>query len=64
MIMSPLCTQNGPALGQRIVSARSVDRPHYVSHIGVVPERNNKFRLIHRLYRPQEPLININYHSH
>ena len=36
----------GPALGQRLVFARSVNKPHYVLHIGVVPKRNNKFRLI------------------
>ena len=35
----------GPALGQSLVFAGSVDMPHSVSHIGVVPKRNNKFRL-------------------
>ena len=36
----------GPALGQRFVFAGSIDKPHYVSHIAVVPKRNNTFRLI------------------
>ena len=38
-----------PALGQRLVFPGSVDKPHYVSHIGVVLERNNKFCLIQNL---------------
>ena len=29
--------------------AASVDKPHCVSHISVVPKRNNKFRLIQNL---------------
>ena len=29
--------------------AGSVDKPHCVSHIAVVPKRNNKFRLIQNL---------------
>ena len=36
----------GPELGQRLVFAGSVDKPHCVLHIGVVPKRNNKLRLI------------------
>ena len=45
----------GPAFGQRLVFAGSVDKPHCVSHIGLVPKRDNKFRLIYNLYCPQEP---------
>ena len=57
----------GPALDQHwvnVVFAGSVDKPHCVSHIGVVPKQNNKFPLIHSLYCPQEPFNNINYKSH
>ena len=39
----------GPALVQRLVFAGGVDKPHCVSHIAVVPERNNKFRLLQNL---------------
>ena len=33
----------GPALGRCLVFAGSVDRPHCVSHIAVVPEQNNDY---------------------
>ena len=36
----------GPALGQSLVFAGSVVKPNFVSHINVVPKRNNKLRLI------------------
>ena len=39
----------GPALGQRLGFAGSVDKQHCVLHIAVVPKRNNKFRLIQNL---------------
>ena len=55
---------NWPALGQCLVFAVSVDKPQYVSHIGVVPKRNDKFCSIHSLYCPQEPFNNINNKSH
>ena len=57
----------GPALDQHwvnVVFAGSVDKPHCILHIGVVPKRNYKLRLIHSLYCPQEPFNNINYKSH
>ena len=41
-------TSFGPALGQRLVFAGSVDKPHCVSHIGVVPKRNNKSITVHK----------------
>ena len=46
----------GPALGQRRV-AGSVDKCF-------APKWNNKFRLMHSLYCPQEPFNIINYKSH
>ena len=36
-----------PTLGQRLVFAGSILKPHCVSYIGVVPKRNNKYRLLH-----------------
>ena len=39
----------GPALGQRLMFAGSADKPHCVSHITVVPKRNNKFCFIQNL---------------
>ena len=50
----------GPALDQHwvnVVFAGSVDKCF-------PPKRNNKFRLIHSLYCPQERFNNINYKSH
>ena len=38
-----------PALGQRLVFAGNVKKPHCISHIAVVPKRDNKFRLIQNL---------------
>ena len=39
----------GPALGQCLTLAVSVDKQHCVLHIAVVPKRNNKFRWIQNL---------------
>ena len=59
----PACTRRQHYQARVLLNA-AADKPHCLSHIGVVPKRNNKLYLIHGLYCPQEPFNNNNFKSH
>ena len=45
----------GPALGQRLVFAGSVDRPHYVSHIAGCED----IKTVAQLIKPKDDLVTV-----